>query len=115
MSNTTIRTLIITVVAVLLVAALTITAVIVIPKQMCIRDSPYRSVKEMAVAFLIYGALAEIFARETGFNRGVGGSMHAYFLPFGIYPNNAIVGGSADIATGAALFKRCLLYTSRCV
>ena len=26
--------------------------------------------------------------------------------PFGIYPNNAIVGGSADIATGAALFKR---------
>lgn len=70
------------------------------------KDGPYSSVKEMAVAFLIYGALAEIFARETGFNRGVGGSMHAYFLPFGIYPNNAIVGGSADIATGAALFKR---------
>ena len=32
--------------------------------------------------------------------------MHAFFAPFGSMPNNAIVGGSADIATGAALFKR---------
>lgn len=32
--------------------------------------------------------------------------MHAFFLPFGIFPNNAIVGGSAPIATGAALFKK---------
>ena len=36
----------------------------------------------------------------------MGGSMHAFFPPFGVMPNNAIVGGSADIATGAALFKR---------
>ena len=64
------------------------------------------SVRETAVDFLLYGALAEIFGRETGFNRGMGGSMHAFFTPLGIYPNNAIVGGSADIATGAALFKR---------
>jgi 2-oxoisovalerate dehydrogenase E1 component len=64
------------------------------------------SVKELAIAFLIYGTMAEIFARETGFTRGLGGSMHAFFLPFGIYPNNAIVGGSADIATGAALYKK---------
>lgn len=64
------------------------------------------SVKELAVDFLIYGFLAEIFARETGFNKGLGGSMHAFFLPFGIYPNNAIVGGSADIAVGAALYKK---------
>ena len=64
------------------------------------------SVKEIAVLFLVYGTLAEIFARETGFNRGLGGSMHAFFPPFGIYPNNAIVGGSADIAAGAALFKK---------
>lgn len=65
------------------------------------------SVKELAIHFLIYGALAEIFARETGFHKGLGGSMHAFFTPFGIYPNNAIVGGSATIALGAALFKRC--------
>ena len=32
--------------------------------------------------------------------------MHAFFTPFGIYPNNALVGGSADIAMGASLFKR---------
>lgn len=64
------------------------------------------SVKELAVKFLVYGTLAEIFARETGFNRGLGGSMHAFFTPFGVYPNNAIVGGSGDISVGAALFKK---------
>ena len=64
------------------------------------------SVKELAVDFLLYGTLAEIFARETGFNKGLGGSMHAFFTPFGIYPNNAIVGGSADIALGAAMYKK---------
>ena len=62
--------------------------------------------KELARRFLIYGTLAEIFARETGFNRGLGGSMHAFFTPFGVYPNNAIVGGSGDIAVGAALYKK---------
>ncbi len=65
-----------------------------------------KSVKELAIDFLVYGALAEVFARETGFHKGLGGSMHAFFLPFGIYPNNAIVGGSATIAMGAALFKK---------
>ena len=64
------------------------------------------SVKELAIDFLVYGTLAEIFARETGFHKGLGGSMHAFFTPFGIYPNNAIVGGSADIATGSALYKK---------
>jgi len=63
-------------------------------------------VKELAIDFLVYGTLAEIFARETGFHKGLGGSMHAFFTPFGIYPNNAIVGGSAGIAMGAALFKK---------
>jgi 2-oxoisovalerate dehydrogenase E1 component len=64
------------------------------------------TVKELALKFLVYGAYSEIFARETGFNRGLGGSMHAFFPPFGIYPNNAIVGGSGSIAPGAALYKR---------
>jgi 2-oxoisovalerate dehydrogenase E1 component len=63
-------------------------------------------IKELAINFLIYGSLAEIFARENGFNKGLGGSMHAFFTPFGIYPNNAIVGGSGDISVGAALFKK---------
>ncbi|MCC6859075.1 MAG: hypothetical protein IT158_10960 [Bryobacterales bacterium] len=64
------------------------------------------SVQELARKFLVYGAYSEMFARETGLNRGLGGSMHAFFTPFGIYPNNAIVGGSGSIAPGAALFKR---------
>ena len=61
---------------------------------------------ERGIDFLLYGLLAEVFGRETGFNKGMGGSMHAFFPPFGIFPNNAIVGGSADIATGAALYKK---------
>ena len=64
------------------------------------------NVKELAIRFVLYGALAEIFARENGFHHGMGGSMHAFFLPFGVYPNNAIVGGSATIAAGAALYKK---------
>ncbi len=62
--------------------------------------------EELGVDFLLYGLLAEIFGRETGFNKGMGGSMHVFFTPFGVYPNNALVGGSADIATGAALYKK---------
>ena len=69
-------------------------------------EKDQKDVKELAKEFLLYGALAEIFARETGFHKGLGGSMHAFFLPFGIYPNNAIVGGSATIAMGAALYKK---------
>ena len=64
------------------------------------------TVRALARRFFIYGAYSEIFARETGFNRGLGGSMHAFFTPFGIYPNNAIVGGSGSMAPGAALYKR---------
>ena len=61
--------------------------------------------RELALAFTLYGTLAEILGRETGFNKGMGGSMHAFFPPFGVMPNNAIVGASADIAVGSALFK----------
>jgi len=64
------------------------------------------SVKDLAIDYVLYGVLAEIFGRETGFNKGLGGSMHAFFAPFGSMPNNAIVGGSGDIAVGSALFKR---------
>jgi len=63
-------------------------------------------IKGLGIRFLLYGTLAEIFARENGFNKGLGGSMHAFFTPFGIYPNNAIVGGSGDISVGAALYKK---------
>jgi len=53
-----------------------------------LRPAPRDSVKSLAVDFLLYGTLAEVFGREAGFNKGMGGSMHAFFTPFGVYPNN---------------------------
>ncbi len=66
----------------------------------------FDNVKDQAKYFYIYGAMAEVFARDNGFNRGLGGSMHAFFTPFGIFPNNAIVGGSGPTSTGVALYQR---------
>lgn len=63
-------------------------------------------VKDLAADFLLYGFMCELFGRQNGFTRGLGNSMHVFFTPFGIYPNNAIVGGSAGVSTGAALYKR---------
>ncbi|KRR17639.1 alpha-ketoacid dehydrogenase subunit alpha/beta [Bradyrhizobium retamae] len=70
------------------------------------RHLPGENALETTENFILLGLLAEILMRSTGFNRGIGGSMHAFFPPFGIYPNNAIVGASAGIATGAALQKK---------
>ena len=47
-----------------------------------IKDEAHATTREQAEAFVLYGTLAEIFARDTGFNRGLGGSMHAFFIPF---------------------------------
>ena len=69
--------------------------------------SKAKTTKDMAKDFFLYGLMAELFAKDNGFSRGLGGSMHAFFLPFGIFPNNAIVGGSAPVGTGVALFKKC--------
>jgi pyruvate dehydrogenase E1 component alpha subunit len=46
--------------------------------------------------------LAELAGRETGLNRGRGGSMHAADVSVGILGANAIVGAAAPIAVGAA-------------
>jgi 2-oxoisovalerate dehydrogenase E1 component len=67
------------------------------------RDS---SSLELGIHFLLYGFMTELFGREIGFTGGLGNSMHVFFTPFGIYPNNAIVGGSAGIGVGAALYKK---------
>lgn len=69
--------------------------------------STAKNTKDLARDFFIYGLQAELFAKDNGLSRGLGGSMHAFFLPFGIFPNNAIVGGSAPIGTGVALYKKC--------
>ncbi len=64
------------------------------------------AVASLALNYTLFGTLAEIFGKANGFNKGMGGSMHAFYPPFGVMPNNAIVGGAADIAVGSALFKR---------
>jgi 2-oxoisovalerate dehydrogenase E1 component len=70
------------------------------------RHLPGTSPTRLAENFLLLGLLAEIFMKANGFNGGMGGSMHAFFPPFGAYPNNAIVGASGGIATGVALRKK---------
>jgi TPP-dependent pyruvate/acetoin dehydrogenase alpha subunit len=49
---------------------------------------------------------AELLGREAGYCRGKGGSMHIADQQSGNLGANAIVGGSAGIATGAALSSR---------
>ncbi|WP_035795321.1 thiamine pyrophosphate-dependent dehydrogenase E1 component subunit alpha [Kitasatospora mediocidica] len=46
--------------------------------------------------------LAELAGRESGLNRGRGGSMHAADLSLGVLGANGIVGAGAPIAAGAA-------------
>ena len=70
-----------------------------------VKDGSHEDTKDLAEDFILYGTLAEIFARENGINKGLGGSMHAFFIPFGSMPNNALVGGSADITVGSAMNK----------
>ncbi len=49
---------------------------------------------------------AELLGRESGCNRGRGGSMHIAELSLGIYGANGIVGAGAPIACGAARIFR---------
>ena len=46
---------------------------------------------------------AEIFFKETGYNKGYGGSMHITDMSKGIMGMNGIVGASYYMAAGAAL------------
>lgn len=46
---------------------------------------------------------AELYARETGYNRGKGGSLHMMDADRGFLGANGIVGGGIPLATGAAL------------
>lgn len=63
-------------------------------------------VRALAKDFFLYGFMTELFGREIGFTGGLGNSMHVFFTPFGIYPNNAIVGASAGVGAGVALYKK---------
>jgi pyruvate dehydrogenase E1 component alpha subunit len=49
---------------------------------------------------------AELLGRETGYNRGKGGSMHIVDMSLGILGANGVVAGGLGIATGAGLSAR---------
>ena len=53
---------------------------------------------------------AELLGKEAGYCRGKGGSMHIADPETGNLGANAIVGGSAGLATGAALWKLPVIY-----
>ena len=64
--------------------------------------------------------MAELMGRETGYGRGLGGSMHIAALDKGILGANGIVGAGIGIGTGAALSARirrsgqvCLVFIGR--
>ncbi|HEU5395185.1 MAG TPA: thiamine pyrophosphate-dependent dehydrogenase E1 component subunit alpha, partial [Candidatus Methylomirabilis sp.] len=50
--------------------------------------------------------MAELFAKQTGYCKGKGGSMHIADLDLGILGANGIVGAGIPIAAGAALTAR---------
>ena len=54
----------------------------------------------------VNGAMAEMFAKETGLCHGMGGSMHIADFRVGMLGANGIVGGGLPIATGSALASR---------
>ncbi len=62
--------------------------------------------KDVAVDFLLFGLASEIFSKRTGFQRGIGDTMAAHFLPFGVYPSVSALAGSAGLAVGATLYKK---------
>ena len=50
-----------------------------------------------------YKLFAEVLGKETGFSKGMGGSMHLYDQPSGFYGSVPIVAGTVALAVGAAM------------
>ena len=53
-----------------------------------------------------YRLFAEVLGKETGFSKGMGGSMHLYDQPNGFYGSAPIVAGTVPLAVGAAMAAR---------
>ena len=65
------------------------------------------TMKDKAIHFLVYGAMAEIFARETGFHKGPGGgSMHAFFRPSASIPTTPSSAAAALSLPALLLYKK---------
>lgn len=50
-----------------------------------------------------YRLFAEVLGKETGFSKGMGGSMHLWDQPSGFYGSVPIVAGTVSLAVGAAI------------
>ena len=50
-----------------------------------------------------YRLFAEVLGKETGFSKGMGGSMHLFDQPSGFYGSVPIVAGTVPLAVGAAM------------
>jgi len=50
-----------------------------------------------------YKLFAEVLGKETGFSKGMGGSMHLFDQPNGFYGSAPIVAGTVALAVGAAM------------
>lgn len=53
-----------------------------------------------------YKLFAEVLGKETGFSRGMGGSMHLFDQESGFYGSVPIVSGTVSLAVGAAMAAR---------
>lgn len=53
-----------------------------------------------------YKLFAEVLGKETGFSKGMGGSMHLFDQSSGFYGSVPIVAGTVSLAVGAALAAR---------
>ena len=50
-----------------------------------------------------YSQFAEVLGKESGFSKGMGGSMHLWDQPSGFYGSVPIVSGTVSLAVGAAI------------
>jgi TPP-dependent pyruvate/acetoin dehydrogenase alpha subunit len=57
----------------------------------------------LALNLDFYKLFAEVLGKETGFSKGMGGSMHLFDQSNGFYGSTPIVAGTVSLAVGAAL------------
>ncbi len=69
-------------------------------------DDSREDLEEKALKIHTYRMISELFGRNDGYCRGVGGGMHIADFEMGHLGANAIVGGHVPIAVGAAMSIR---------
>ena len=60
----------------------------------------------LALNSYFYKLFAEVLGKETGFSKGMGGSMHLFDQSNGFYGSTPIVAGTVSLAVGAAMASK---------